>query len=142
VDEEAQETEKVLVLYPFQMLASGKLEFRLGLQAALQKDYHPWVDFAGEYLDLANSAEGSYLDKLLGLLRSKYANHLFLCRSQRPKRCPIYSNCQKFWPIVLSIIFSLILIKKSLYYCEYCVLVWSWPDDQYSPILKIVPLRN
>jgi signal transduction histidine kinase len=70
---EAQATKNVLVLYPFQMLAPAQLEFHQGLQEAMQTRDHYWVDFAMEYLDLAHSAEGAYLDKLLGLLRSKYA---------------------------------------------------------------------
>ena len=74
VNGEAQSTKNVLVVYPFQMLAPGQLEFRQGLQEALQTRNHRWVDFAVEYLDLAHSAESGYLDKLLGLLRSKYAN--------------------------------------------------------------------
>ena len=74
VNGEAQTTKNVLVLYPFQMLAPGQLEFHQGLQETLKTRNHCMVDFAVEYLDLAHSAEGAYLDKLLGLLRSKYAN--------------------------------------------------------------------
>ena len=64
---------KVLLLYSYQSMLPGNLEWDAGIRSALKGTTSEPIEFYTEFLDLARFPENSYLQNLINLLQNKYA---------------------------------------------------------------------
>ncbi|MEJ2670941.1 MAG: ABC transporter substrate binding protein [Deltaproteobacteria bacterium] len=68
-----QPAQKVLFLYSWQSVLPANLEWDSGIRKALESTEGRGIEFHTEYLDLAHHPEGTYLQSLLNLLKTKYS---------------------------------------------------------------------
>lgn len=64
---------KVLLLYSYQSMLPGNLEWDAGIRSALKGTTSEPLEFYTEFLDLARFPENSYLQNLINFLQNKYA---------------------------------------------------------------------
>jgi PAS domain S-box-containing protein len=68
-----QPAKKVLLLYSYQAVLPGNVEWDTGIREGLEGPEAEPIEFYTEFLDLAHHPEESYLRSLLNLLKTKYS---------------------------------------------------------------------
>ena len=70
---EPQSTKKILILFSYQSVTPGFLEWDEGIRSVLQGTAREPMEFYIEFLDLARFPDKIYLQNLVNLLQEKYS---------------------------------------------------------------------